>query len=294
VVLDKTKEEHEAIYHVMAYDLQNRDFLWKRIEKREWVGFNLGVTLSVEDDMVVATLLGAIGQPNVLGLSSNDGRKKWEVSLQELPSLPANIIDHTVIVSTHDKGNDTGFGVMTEIVGIDGETGTVVWKTQVTGTSVGYHAWSVINGMLYAGIGHGKDYIVKIDPHTGQIIWRTDLSDHILSPISIYDNALWLSGSKTIFKLNEETGKIVDKQDMNIGGEYPLVFTKNEIILVGYWGYIKALPLKVGQTLWEEDIKYERGYLNWSPYHIADAIADESTVYISTHAGMIFALETKK
>jgi outer membrane protein assembly factor BamB len=149
-------------------------------------------------------------QPNVLGLSSNDGQKKWEVSLQELPSLPANIIDHTVIVSTHDKENDTDFGVITEIVGIDGETGAVVWKTQVTGTSVGYHAWSVINGMLYAGMGHGKGYIVKIDPHTGRIIWRTELSDHIHSPISIYDKALWLSGSKTIFKLNKETSGRMD------------------------------------------------------------------------------------
>jgi outer membrane protein assembly factor BamB len=296
VVLEELGEEYDAIYHVMAYDLQSRDFLWKRIEKREWVGFNLGITLSVENDMVVATLVGAFDQPNVLGLSGNDGQKKWEVSLKELPSIPANIIDNTVIVSTHDKENDTGVGVMTEIVGIDGETGTVVWKTQVTGTSVGYHPWSVINGMLYAGLRHRKDYIVKIDPHTGGIIWRTDLSDFILSPISIYDNALWLSGWKTIFKLNEETGTIVATQDMNTGGEFPLVFTKNEIILVSYWGYVKAIPLKGGQTLWKEEItdKYERSYLYLSTGHIADTSADESTVYITTHDGMIFALESKK
>jgi outer membrane protein assembly factor BamB len=150
--------------------------------------------------------------------------------------------------------------------------------------------------MLYAGMGHGKDYIVKVDTQTGRIIWRTDLSDYIHSPISIYDNALWLSGSKTIFKLNEETGKIVATQDMNIGGEFPLVFTKNEIIIVGYWGYVKALPLKGGQTLWKEETtdKYERGYLHLSTRHIADAIADESMLYISTHAGMIIALESKR
>jgi hypothetical protein len=66
IIIDKTREV--AKYHVMAYDLQNRDFLWKRIEKREWVGFNLGVTLSVEDDMVVATLLGSNGSTKCPGI----------------------------------------------------------------------------------------------------------------------------------------------------------------------------------------------------------------------------------
>lgn len=170
-----------------------------------------------------ATRKGILGRERIVSLSSGDGRQLWkhEYDCPYTISYPTGPRTSPLV----DEGRVYTLGAMGDLLCLDAEAGTVLWKKNVASDYKteppvwGYAAHPLIDGeLLYCLVGGPESAVVAFNKRTGREVWKALTTQEVgYSPPMIYELAgkrqlvIWLS--EALYGLDPTTGRQYWKHD---------------------------------------------------------------------------------
>ena len=234
-----------------AMDATNGRRLWRKtIEVTETVDGKQGWFRGAGDIRITGgpgygenTIMLGTEEGEVISLSAEDGNELWRTLVSsEILSAPQRA-ENVVIVRTIDG----------KVFGIDGAKGKRLWiydRTVPPLTLRGTSTPAIDNDIVVSGFDGGK--MAALDVRTGKLIWETNIATA---------------------RGRSELERMVD-----IDSE-PII-VEGIVYIATFQGYIAAVQLDSGRTLWSRDLSSHAGFS-----------ADEKNIYVTDDNSHIWALD---
>ncbi len=259
IVIFPVARENENYTELVYYDYQNA----KEIELIEIPGRVLTNLLTLDDELIFTTEIGAVYRYNNLGV------KIWETHTR-VPTRSNPALQNNLFVF----GNDNG-----EIIAIDASNGDSVYVKQIgNGIQCGI---TINENVIYCGNENGNLYAINLDD--GEIIWQFNSGARILMTPAVDSEYVYFGNlNGNFYSINKKTGKQNWQTDFRgVLNSTPLV-ANNKIILPDVLFEVHLLNKSNGKII--KSIELE-GRAKLSPVYYRNLL------FIGFDAGIIRAYE---
>lgn len=268
---------------VCAFELHTGKLIWKyRTEN------SIKNTIAYEDGIIVAQDAAC----HLYAIDAKTGQLLWKqlIDLNSYPYLTEGLTtDNGVIYA------GTGAGLSA----YDLKTGRVIWTNKDWKQREGSTTTLTVAGdVLISGSQWGGLYANDI--YTGKLLWKLSedgLSNRGASPV-YKDNQLWIVSSKSLFIIEPETGKIINKKELSASLDVtstPLV-TDHEIIFGTADKGIMALDKSTLFIKWKAETNPSLVYT--APYSTTpqasvetSAVASQGLIYMGASDGYLYVID---
>ena len=153
---------------------------------------------------------------NLFAVDRNTGKQVWSTTIRSYTGIPGDKARATPAISDGVLviGNQGPFGGGGAVMGIDKNTGTLLWKTQVEShfAAIITQSATIYNGVVYVGVASQEEALsasgsypccsfrgsmAALDLHTGRLLWKT-----YTAPVGYPGNAVWGSSPAIDTKRN--------------------------------------------------------------------------------------------
>ena len=170
---------------------------------------------------------------NLFAVDRNTGKQVWSTTITSYTGIPGDKARATPAISDGVLviGNQGPFGGGGAVMGIDKNTGTLLWKTQVEShfAAIITQSATIYNGVVYVGVASQEEALsasgsypccsfrgsmAALDLHTGRLLWKT-----YTAPVGYPGNAVWGSSPAIDTKRNSVyigTGNNYDVPDATL------------------------------------------------------------------------------
>jgi outer membrane protein assembly factor BamB len=199
-------------------------------------------------------------------------RQKWSINFGNFISYPI-IADGRVFVTVKHSGPLYD----SQVYAIDAASGAILWSFNL----VGERLWSALtyeNGRLFASTREGG--LRRFDAATGTVIWTKSVGGPYLAPPTAFQGVVYLSGSDNVWAFSQDTGNLLWKSPVAMGGDASSPIVTDDAVYVSYYcPHVYKLNRANGAQIWTygpncSGAGGKTGALHNGRLYVRDAVAD--------------------
>lgn len=224
-----------------AFNASNGDLIWNHRDNSSWF-------ISSECGAVDGIAYFS-GSTAIVALNASNGELVWNYTAEGGDSSPFFSNGVVYLITTNDSSGKT-------LHAFNATTGNEIWNYPHLFGATGEP--TIVNGVLYFGIGAVSDDLSAFNASTGEQIWTFTAEDIVLSTPAVSQGVVYFTADKNIYAVNASTGdKLWNYSTTVISREGPQYESRSPTVANGivYVYSIReknfyALKASNGEKLW--------------------------------------------